>query len=413
MRSIWTGSIAFGLVNVPVKAYGATEDHDLDLHQVHDADGGRIRYQRRCDVCGKKIDFEHIDKAFEDGDKTVVLHDEDMESLLAEKSREIEVVQFVPNDQLDPIMFERSYYLEPDSKSPKAYRLLVKTLENTELTAVVKFALRQKTRLGVLRIRDDVLVLQGILWSDEVRDPGFIEPPGKTRISAQELTMASTLVEQFRGDFKPGNFTDEYQVELRRLIDEKLKQGDSLDTASTFGGDETPEDGSGGTVIDLMEALKRSVEKKRTRTAGDTDTKNTPKKPAAKKPANKTTPKKSEAGKSATKKRTRRSRHQNSKTATLLRAREPSRWDHHCLQRQTARTPATNAARESLTRLCRRWESSLRRWKLLNTPGDCSMAFTGSRALPIWPWARQCNCCEMLDTAISLRTLTKKLLAAT
>lgn len=290
------------MVNVPVKAYGATEDHDVDLHQVHDADGGRIRYQRRCDVCGKKINFEHIDKAFEDGDRTVVLHGEDMESLLAEKSREIEVVQFVPNDQLDPIMFERSYYLEPDSKSPKAYKLLLKTLENTELTAVVKFALRQKTRLGVLRVRGEVLMLQGILWSDEVRGTGFIESPGKTKISAQELTMSSTLVEQFRGDFKPEDFTDEYQVELRRLIDEKLEQGDSLDTAATFGVDETAEDSPGGTVIDLMEALKRSVEQKRTRTAGDSGTKNAAKKPAAKKPANKTTTKKSGAGKSAAKK---------------------------------------------------------------------------------------------------------------
>lgn len=271
MRSIWTGSIAFGLVNVPVKAYGATEDHDVSLHQVHDADGGRIRYQRRCDVCGKKVDYDHIDKAYDDGDRTVVLSDTDMESLPAEKSREIEVVQFVPNDQIDPIMLERSYYLEPDSKSPKAYGLLVKTLENTELTAIVKFALRQKTRLGALRIRGDVLVLQGILWGDEVRDAGFMKAPAKTKITSQELKMSSALVDQFRGDFEPGDFADEYQLELRTLIEEKLKEGDSLDTAATFGDKEVAaEDGGsgGGNVIDLMEALKRSVDQKRTRNAG-------------------------------------------------------------------------------------------------------------------------------------------------
>ena len=270
MRSIWTGSIAFGLVNVPVKAYGATEDHDVSLHQVHDADGGRIRYQRRCDVCGKKVDYDHIDKAYDDGERTVVLTDEDMESLPAEKSREIEVVQFVPHDQIDPIMLERSYYLEADSKSPKAYGLLVKTLENTELTAVVKFALRQKTRLGALRVREQVLVLQGILWSDEVRNSDFAKVPAKTKVSAQELKMSSALVDQFRADFNPSDFEDDYQAELRTLIEEKLKQGDSLDTAATFGEKEevAEERGAGGgNVIDLMEALKRSVDQKRTRDA--------------------------------------------------------------------------------------------------------------------------------------------------
>ncbi|MFC8302733.1 Ku protein [Specibacter sp. NPDC057265] len=274
MRSIWTGSIAFGLVNVPVKAYGATADHDVSLHQVHDADGGRIRYQRRCEVCNKKVDFEHIDKAYDDGDRTVVLSDEDMHSLPAEKSREIEVVQFVPNDQIDPIMLERSYYLEPDSKSPKAYALLVKTLKNTELTAVVKFALRQKTRLGALRIKDNMLVLQGILWGDEVRDPQEVKVPSKTAVSAQELKMSSALVDQFKGDFNPNDYSDEYQEELQTLIDEKLKHGDSLDTAATFGDKEAAaEDAGGGNVIDLMEALKRSVDQKRGRQGTKEDAK--------------------------------------------------------------------------------------------------------------------------------------------
>lgn len=285
MRSIWTGSIAFGLVNVPVKAYGATDDHDVSLHQIHDADGGRIRYQRRCEVCHKKVDFEHIDKAYDDGDRTVVLTDDEMKSLPAEKSREIEVVQFVPNEQIDPITLERSYYLEPDSKSPKAYALLVKTLENTELTAVVKFALRQKTRLGVLRIQGHMLILQGILWSDEVRDATKLKVPAKSTVNAQELKMSSALVDQFKGDFNPGEYTDEYQVQLQTLIDEKLKQGDSLDTAATFGDkDAAAEAGGsgGGNVIDLMEALKRSVDQKRSR-----QEKAPSKKPAAKKSANK------------------------------------------------------------------------------------------------------------------------------
>src|SRR4029079_5464044 len=160
MRAIWKGAIAFGLVNVPVKVYSATEDHDISLHQVHNADGGRIRYQRRCEVCSKIIDYEDIDKAYEDDGRTVVLTRDELKSIPAENRHEIEVVQFVHADTLDPMMFEKSYYLEPDSKSPKAYVLLRRALEDTDRVAIVQFALREKTRLGALRIKDDVLVLQ-------------------------------------------------------------------------------------------------------------------------------------------------------------------------------------------------------------------------------------------------------------
>lgn len=262
MRAIWTGSIAFGLVNVPVKAYSAASDHDIDLHQVHDKDGGRIRYERRCEVCGKKITYQHIDKAYDTGEQTVVLTDEEMDALPSEKSREIDVVQFVPAGQIDPLTLERSYYLEPDSKSPKAYALLRRTLEQTELMAVVKFALRQKTRLGVLRVRDDVMVLQSMMWGDELREADFPAAHGAAKISPQELKMSAALVEQFTGDFDSSQFEDDYQNELRTLIDEKLKQGDALDTDATFG--EAPaETESSGEVIDLMEALKRSIDSKR------------------------------------------------------------------------------------------------------------------------------------------------------
>lgn len=173
MRAIWTGSIAFGLVKIPVKVHGATEDHDIDLHLVHNADGGRIRYERRCEVCGKKITPRNIEKAYDDGERTVVITDEEMGSLPSDKSHEIEVVQFVPSGQIDPITLERSYYLEPDSGSSTAYTLLRRTLEATDLTAVAKFALRQKTRLAVLRVRKEVLMLQAMAWGDEIRDADF------------------------------------------------------------------------------------------------------------------------------------------------------------------------------------------------------------------------------------------------
>ena len=261
MRAIWKGAIAFGLVNVPVKVYSATEDHDISLHQVHNADGGRIRYQRRCEVCSKIVDYEDIDKAYEDDGRTVVLSREELKSIPAENSHEIDVVQFVPAEQLDPMMFEKSYYLEPDSKSPKAYVLLRRALEDTDRVAIVQFALRDKTRLGALRIRGDVLVLQSLLWADEVREASFPSLETSIRISAQERQMSAALVDSMAADFEPDQFTDDYQLQLRQLIEAKLEKGESLDTEETFGVP-AAEAGS-GEVIDLMEALKRSLEKKR------------------------------------------------------------------------------------------------------------------------------------------------------
>ena len=261
MRSIWKGSIAFGLVNVPVKLYSATEDHDVGLHQVHNKDGGRIRYQRKCEVCGNVVEYEDIDKAYEEEGRTVVLTPDDLKSLPAEGSREIEVVEFVPADQVDPMMFERSYYLEPDSKSPKAYSLLRATLEDTDRMAIVQFALRQKTRLGALRVRGDVLVLQSLLWPDEVREANFPSLEVAAKISEKEREMSAALVDSMAQDFEPEQFTDEYQVQLRQLIEAKLEKGDALDTEATFGAKAA--EGAGGEVIDLMEALRRSLDKKR------------------------------------------------------------------------------------------------------------------------------------------------------
>ncbi|WP_035770292.1 Ku protein [Arthrobacter castelli] len=262
MRAIWKGAIAFGLVNVPVKVYSATESHDIRLHQVHDKDGGRIRYQRRCEVCGETVEYEHIDKAYDDGDRTVVLTDEDFDSLPVEKSREIDVVEFVPSDQVDSLMFDRAYYLEPDSKSSKAYVLLRRTLEQTDRTAIVKFTLRQKSRLAALRVRDEVLVVQTLLWEDEVREASFPSLDEKVKISDKELQMSSALVDSFSSDFTPEDYNDEYQEQLQELVEAKLEKGEGFDTEETFG--ETGEkEEEGAKVLDLMEALRRSVEKNR------------------------------------------------------------------------------------------------------------------------------------------------------
>jgi DNA end-binding protein Ku len=312
MRSIWKGSIAFGLVNVPIKVYAATETHDVALHQVHDEDKARIRYKRVCEL-GHEVEYANIERAYDDGDKTVVLTNADLKALPEEQSHEIEVLEFVPSDQVDPIMFEKAYYLEPDSRSPKAYILLRKTLDRTERTAVVQFTLRQKTRLGVLRVHGDVLLLQGLLWADEVRAADFKNLESDAKVSANELKMSSSLVESMSTDFDPSRFTDEYQVQLQKLIDAKLEAGDDVDTAATFGEQESS-DTEGGDVIDLMAALRASVDKNRQRrsgsgpsrsggTARDADEKPAPKKRTTGTASKSTTAKKTTAKKPATRKK--------------------------------------------------------------------------------------------------------------
>ncbi len=265
MRAIWKGAISFGLVNVPVKLYSATSSHDLSLHQVHDEDGGRIRYERRCEVCRQVVAYKNIDKAYDDGTQTVVLTKDDIASLPAEKSREIDVVEFVPADQIDPLRLDSSYYLEPEERALKPYTLLRRTLEETDRAAIVHFALRQRTRLGVLRVRDDALVLQTMLWDDEVRQPAFEVLENESKVTAKELKMAEQLVDSLAGDLDTADFSDEYQEQLQALVEAKLEQGDTLDTEKTFGvSEEDTEDG--GEVVDLMEALKRSVDARKKKT---------------------------------------------------------------------------------------------------------------------------------------------------
>ncbi|WP_194837978.1 Ku protein [Nocardia sp. XZ_19_369] len=296
MRSIWKGSIAFGLVNVPVKVYTATEDHDIRFHQVHAKDGGRIKYDRVCTVCGKSVQYADIDKAYEspDGDK-VILTDEDFAKLPAAEKHEIPVLQFVPNEQIDPILFDKSYYLEPDSSTPKAYVLLATTLDRIDRTALVHFTLRQKTRLAALRVRDGMLVLQTLLWPDEVREVEFESLDGVAEPKPQEIKMAETLVETMSDDFDPDQFTDEYQIELKRLLDEAIASG----TGKVPEQPEAAPAEMDAEVVDLVAALQRSLEASGRRAAGSADD-NGKAKPA-KKAAAKKTPAKKAAAKSTAK----------------------------------------------------------------------------------------------------------------
>ena len=235
MRSIWKGSISFGLVNVPVKVYSATEDHDIKFHQVHAKDNGRIRYKRVCEVCGEVVEYRDIARAFESDDgQMVVITDEDISTLPEERSREIEVLEFVPASDIDPLMYDSSYYLEPDGKSSKSYVLLAKTLTETDRVAIVHFALRNKTRLAALRVKDfskrDVMVIHTLLWPDEIRDPDFPVLDKEVEIKPAELKMAGQVVESMTDDFHPERYEDNYQEAAQELVEAKLEGGEAFTT---------------------------------------------------------------------------------------------------------------------------------------------------------------------------------------
>lgn len=283
VRAIWKGAVAFGLVNVPVKLYAATGEHEVPMHQVHRSDGGRIRYRKTCSVCGEPVELADIAKGYETGDgELVVLTDEDLAELPLATEREISVLEFVPADQVDPILLAKTYYLEPERSAAKPYALLRGALAASERMAVVKVALRQRESMAVLRVRGDVICLQTLLWPDEVRDADFPVLDADVSVRPQELTMASSLVESLAGDFDPSQFEDAYVGALDALIAAKVAAG----STQAVPAQDTAQSGAqgGGDVVDLLAALQRSVEKAReARGAPPRDAQ--PARPAARKPA--------------------------------------------------------------------------------------------------------------------------------
>ena len=330
MRSIWKGEVSFGLVNVPVKVYAATEDHDLRARQVDKNDGVRIRYKRVRDDNGEEVEYGDIAKAYEsDEGEMVILTKEDLASLPVEQNHEIEVTEFVPADQVDPVAFDNAYFLEPASRSNRAYILMREALESTDRLAICTFTLRNRTRLCALRVYKDVLMLQTLLWPDEIR-PAILEGLDKeAKVRPQEVKMAASLIETMAADFEPEKYEDDYQNQLKELIEAKAAGGEAFTVEERESSDDDGDD----EVADLLAALRASVKdrggdvddsdsgddddktdddngsgsttkaaaKKRTRSS----TKKAPatKKAAAKKPAaKKSTAKKAPAKKSAAKK---------------------------------------------------------------------------------------------------------------
>jgi DNA end-binding protein Ku len=252
MRSIWKGAISFGLVTIPVKLYSATEQGDVAFHQVHREDGGRIRYRRVCTKDGEEVPYSDIAKGYElPSGEMVVLTDEDFENLPLTTSRRIDVMLFAPMEQVDPIYFNKSYYLEPEGQGGKPYVLLRDALESSGKVAIVKIALRQRESLATLRVRDGVFVLETMLWPDEVREVEFSFLEEDVDIRPQELQMASSLIDSMAGDFDPTEYKDAYREALQEVIDAKI-EGKELVSAAPE--EEAP------AAADLLSALRASVE---------------------------------------------------------------------------------------------------------------------------------------------------------
>lgn len=251
MRAIWKGAVSFGLVSVPVKLYSATESHDVSFRQVHAKDGGRIKYQRVCSIDGEEVAYADIAKGYETEDgEMVILTDEDMADLPVTSSREIAVEKFVPSDQIDPMLFEKSYYLEPEKSGAKPYALLRQALLDADRMALVTVALRQRTTLAVLRVRDDVIVLQTMMWPDEIRVPDFSIETGEVKDA--EVKMADMLVQTLAGDFDADEYDDDYAEAVQALVEAKVEGGEVKKTERTTK--------SSGEVVDLLAALQRSVD---------------------------------------------------------------------------------------------------------------------------------------------------------
>ncbi|HEX9890966.1 MAG TPA: Ku protein [Actinomycetota bacterium] len=277
MRTMWRGAISFGLVSIPVRVFPATEEKTLRFNQLHDKDHGRIRYKRTCATCGEEVPFEHIVKGYEyEKDRYVVLTDEELDSVPIESSRAIDVTQFVEAEEIDPIYYKKTYYLAPEETGLKAYQLMREALAEDGRVGIAKVSFRDKEHLAAIRLRDDMLVLETMFWPDEIRAAEFEELDKKVTVRDQEVKMARSLIDNLTESWDPEQYTDEYREALLGIVEKKVA-GEEIEVIEAA----EPEK-----VVDLMEALKKSVEA-------------TKKEVPAKKPAKKTAAKKKAAARKA------------------------------------------------------------------------------------------------------------------
>jgi DNA end-binding protein Ku len=254
MRAMWKGSVSFGLVSIPIQLYAATENKNVSLRQVHEADGGRIQYKRFCTIDGAEVPYAEIAKGYElpDGEM-VVITDAEMADLPLPTQRTIDVLEFVPLESIDPIQYDRTYYLEPQKNAVKPYIVLRDALHKSSQVAIAKVAVRQRESMAVLRVHADVLVMTTMLWPDEVREPDFPflrdDPP---QIRPQELTMAGSLIDSLAEPvFEPEKYHDHYREALEEMIEAKVAGEETTKPAAVT---------AKADVVDLMAALQASVD---------------------------------------------------------------------------------------------------------------------------------------------------------
>jgi DNA end-binding protein Ku len=287
---MWKGAISFGLVTIPVAVYPATEEKTLRFNQLHDEDGGRIRQKRVCEKDGEEVTFEHIVKGYEvEKDRYVVLTDEDFDQVPVASSRAIDIVQFVDLDEIDPVLFKKSYYLVPDETGAKAYSLLREAMSQDGRVGIAKVSFRDKEHLAALRFKDDAFVLETMYWPDEVREADFGGVDVNLEVREQELAMARQLIDSLASEWSPEEYTDEYRAALVRIVEAKLN-GEEIEVVEV---EPTAK------VVDLMEALKASVAAAKKEVDEESEAKPARKTPAKKTPAKKTAAKKPAARKKA------------------------------------------------------------------------------------------------------------------
>lgn len=279
-RAMWKGAISFGLVTIPVSAYPATEEKSLRFNQLHDEDGGRIRYKRVCEKDGEEVPFEHIVKGYEvEKDRYVVLTDDDFDAVPVRSSRAIDIVQFVELERIDPVLFKKSYYLVPEETGAKAYALLREAMRQDDRVGIAKVSFRDREHIAALRFKDDAFVLETMFWPDEVRQADFGGVDVHVDVREQELQMARQLIDSLTGEWAPEQFSDAYREALVGIVEAKLS-GQEI---------EVVEPQPTAKVVDLMEALKASVAAAKKQPAAPEGSapkkKSAAKKPAARKKA--------------------------------------------------------------------------------------------------------------------------------
>jgi DNA end-binding protein Ku len=270
-RPLWKGAITFGLISIPVRLYGAVKEKSMKFHLLHEEDKGRIKYERKCTKCGKEVSWDDIIKGYEfSKDHYVTFTDDEMDSIDVDSVKAIDVEAFVPLEQIDPIYFNKTYYVVPDGAGLKAYRLLLDALEAEGQVGVAKVAFRDKEHLATIRLKDDVFVLETMHWPDEIQEPAFEELDKSVKIKDTEVKMARQLIQQLTDDFRPEEFKDLYRERLGELAEKKI-EGEEI--AIAVEPEEEPTK-----VVDLMEALKASVaDAKKRKTASGSRKKTTAK----------------------------------------------------------------------------------------------------------------------------------------